>query len=187
MRQHPSAGFTPFRWAVIAGAALLAACAYTPTVPEVADGPSAAQVRVNVDAHIGSRVRWGGTVVMVENRREDTWVAILSRPLDARGRPVSNGRPGERFIAVLPGFAEPALYPPGQRITIVGTVVGSATRTVGEFPYTYPLVAVETRQLWETPTPRRDPLYYDPYWHDSYRYDPWYRDRYPWRPRRYWR
>ena len=48
----------------------------------------------------------------------------------------------------------------------------SITRAVGDFPYRYPVVDVDTYYLWAKPLPATYPYYYDPFW-----YDPWYARR----------
>lgn len=166
---------------------LLAGCAAR--APEAIREPppedlSLADVSRNVNAHIGKRVRWGGTITAVENRPEDTRIDIVARPLDGSGRP----RPGDaslgRFIAQIPGFIDPTIHRPGREITVAGAVAGAVTQPIGQYPYTYIVVDAETTRLWELqPEPRayyRDP-FYDPFFYDPFFYDPFWRTRfYPW-------
>jgi outer membrane lipoprotein len=176
---------------VILLAALLAGCASP--VPKVIREPlpgeiGVAQARADLDAHIGKRVRWGGSIVKVENRPKETVIELVSRPLGDRGRPRDTDRSGGRFLASFQGFLDPAIYAKGRELTVVGTLADSVSGAIGEHPYRFPLVRVESFYLWE-PLPPPYPYYYDPFWYDPF-WDPfwpspWYRFR-PWRYPYWW-
>ncbi len=127
----------------------------------------------NPDAFVGKRVRWGGTIVTVENRRTETWLEIVARPLQRGGRPTSTGATTGRFFGRVAGFLEPETYQRGREVTVVGTLSQSITRTIGEFPYPFPVVNVETAYLWEQ-LPDYDPYYYRRYYWDAPYYYPWW-------------
>ena len=171
--------------------AVLGGC--TTPVPQVIREPlpgsiAVAEARAHPQAHIGERVRWGGTIVKVENRQADTGVEVVSRPLSEGGRPLQTDHTGGRFIASFNEFLDPAVYTEGRRLTVVGTLVDTVTRSIGEHPYRFPLVKVDTAYLWE-PLPKGppyyDPFWYDPFW-DPYWYYPWYPWHRPWRYPYYW-
>jgi outer membrane lipoprotein len=123
-------------------------------------------------------VRWGGVITSVENRRDETWIEIVERPLDADGTPRNTDQSAGRFLARVDGFLDPAIFAPKRLVTIAGSLDGNNTRTIGEHPYTYPVVHVEHIYLW--PIPSRAAHYYrSPYW-----YDPWYPWGYPYPHRR---
>lgn len=158
-------------------AVTLAACA-SPVPPAIRTapphGPAVAQVRADPAAFRGARVRWGGTVARVENRRRSTWVQVVSRPLGADGRPQRSGASAGRFIARVKGFLDPEIARRGRRVTVVGTVDGTVVQPIGSFPYRFPVVRVRTYYLWpRTPKVRRacpPPGYYVPGW---YPWGPW--------------
>jgi outer membrane lipoprotein len=134
------------------------------------------EVQQRPEQFLGKRLRWGGTIIAVNNLERRTEIEILSRPLGAEGRPRST-EPGEgRFIALLQGFADPAEYPENRSLTVSGRIERIETRPVGEYPYPYPVIRVENRYLWPQP-PTRQRHYYPGPW-----YDPWYQPWYPWRP-----
>lgn len=113
-------------------------------------------------------IRWGGEVIQIENKPTLTQIIILAKPLDKDGQPASNKTHYGRFIAQIERFIEPSLYTPGRDVTVTGTFSGIIEQMVGEYPYRYPTVAVDTIYLWPLPVePAPD------YW-----YDPWY----PWGP-----
>ncbi|MFP4560804.1 MAG: Slp family lipoprotein [Thiohalorhabdus sp.] len=171
---------------VLAGL-LLAGCASS--IPEpIRDpedgGPSLAAVRADPDAHLGKTIRWGGEIVEVENRPEHTEMQVVAKPLEYDARPADRDRSEGRFLVRFPGFLDPAVYAPGRRITVTGTVEEMLTRDIGEYAYRLPLVEGDGSYLWtreeDRPRPYRDP------WHDPwYRYhDPWYPYPHPYYP--YW-
>ena len=47
-------------------------------------------------------VRWGGAIASVENRRDETWIEIVERPLNT-------DKSAGRFLARVDGFLDPAV------------------------------------------------------------------------------
>ena len=161
-------------------ALIITACASVPASlqPAPAEGaPTLAQAMRAPDSHAGERIRWGGTIAGVENRREETLVEVAARPLGRDARPRSTDTSEGRFLAVIPGFLDPAIYEEGREITVSGALDGVEMRAVGEYEYTYPRVRATGHELWPRPMATA-PAYPAYYWHDPfYRYpwdDPWY-------------
>jgi outer membrane lipoprotein len=129
-------------------------------------------VQADPARHSGQRVRWGGEILSVANRERVTEIEILSRRLGREGEPVMDAEPEGRFIASIPGFVDPAQIPNDRDITVVGLITETVTRPVGEYPYIYPVVQVESRYLWpEAPPAVAYPYpypwlgpWYDPFW-----------------------
>jgi outer membrane lipoprotein len=161
------------------GLLVLASCASQPKTPIAnADfkGPTLAAVRANPDIFLDQRVRWGGSIARVENRRDDTLVEIVQHPLLDSGRPRSSTTSAGRFIARIPGFLDPAIYAEERQLTVVGTLQPSIARNIGEYPYQYPVVVADTFKLWKESDDSRVIYYYpDPFWgiHGSYRRFNW--------------
>jgi outer membrane lipoprotein len=132
------------------------------------------EVQQEPDRFLEQRVRWGGTIIAVHNRKRTTEIEILSRPLASNGEPRAEA-PGEgRFIAQLVGFADPTEYPQRRLLTVAGRLEQVQIRPVGEYPYPYPVVAVEQTYLWPEPPVQQ------PYWYPYVWYDPWYPWGWPW-------
>jgi len=130
--------------------------------------------------HIGQDVRWGGEIISIENQPAQTWVEVVSRELRSNGRPIANSQSSGRFIASFQGFIDPAVYTPGRLLTIAGTIQGETTRTIGEYSYLFPVVAITASHLWEPPSETAPPPYPPPWWYyDPWYYDPWYWPYYP--------
>ncbi|MCB1858748.1 MAG: Slp family lipoprotein [Gammaproteobacteria bacterium] len=165
----------PLFWAVIAS--LLATGCASP-VPDLIKKPPVDDIRVeevqtNPHRYTGSTVRWGGSIIQVENLRTTTLIEILSRRLLDGGQPVTENDSQGRFKIILPGFAEPGNFPKDRLLTVRGKVTGVVQGNVGAYLYTYPLVESEGYYLWPE---EREYRYYD-------RYDPFY---YPWYPYRWY-
>jgi outer membrane lipoprotein len=166
-------------------AALLAGCASNipKEIKEAPPGnPMVAEVRADAARFTGAHVRWGGTIAAVDNQASETWVEIVARELDGSGEPRQTDRSSGRFIAVIDGFIDPALYSEDREVTVSGVVEKSITRKIGDYDYTLPVVRVENHLLW----PLRyeyDAPDYPPYWY----YDPWYPFYPGYYPYRYYR
>jgi outer membrane lipoprotein len=134
-----------------------------------------AQALAEAETRQGTAVRWGGAVASVENRSDETWLEIVEHPLYSDGRPRRTDRSDGRFLARVPGFLDPALYARQRFVTVAGTLEEPVTRTIGAYPYRYPVVRATGHYLWprEPDVVHHHYYYYPPYW-----YEPWY---YPWR------
>ncbi len=178
MRSNTSGGV-----AVVLLSVLLAGCAANPPLglePVAPGAPGPAEVRSDPSRHLGQQVRWGGEILGISNLSGSTEVEIFSRPLFNNAEPRPEGGEGVRFIARVPGFLDPAQYRVDKRMTVVGSLVEPVTRPVGEYPYLYPVVAVQAHHLWPVHQPPPEPVwlrdpFYDPWW-------PWG----PWGPRGPW-
>jgi len=108
-------------------------------------------------AHEGARVRWGGTIVTVRPESSETCFEVVSRPLDVQARPRLTDDSGGRFLACAPGFYDPAVYAADRDLTVVGRLAPPVERSIGDYPYRYPVVRAEAVYLW--PEPEYDPAY----------------------------
>ena len=162
---------------------LLASCASNVPAPireSVPGDPGLATVRSDPATYVGTKVRWGGQIISVENNPNDTDVQIVGRRLERSGRPVSEDQSAGRFIARFAGFIDPAIYEANRELTVVGALIEPKRGKVGEREYTFPVVAVESDQLWSKRVPVAPysypygpyPYFYDP-WRGPF-YDPWY-------------
>lgn len=162
----------------VVAAVTVGACATAPkTIRTPVAGPPVLAAVQNIDRYVGERVRWGGTIVEVENQRTETWLQVVARRLRRDGRPIDSSTTTGRFMAVVPGFLEPEEYQRGRDTTVVGTLTKGVTRNIGEYPYKFPVVQVDDLYLWE-PLPEFDPYFHAPYFWGPF-YDPWYD---PWWP-----
>ena len=137
--------------------AALSACAGNPLKLEGVTTeltPNAALSQI--DSTRGRKVAWGGMIIHGRNQKDVTEIEVLGYPLDDTGRPDPNAAPQHRFLVVRDGYLETADYRTGRYISVVGTVEGVRQGTVGEAPYTYPVVRAQQLHLWPTDTGRTD-------------------------------
>jgi outer membrane lipoprotein len=157
---------------------LAAGCASGPPEPigkVLHENPSLTRVRMDIDAFLGTDVRWGGVISRVENKTEETLIEIVRQELRGDASPVPGGKSDGRFVARFDRFLDPVVYEVGRRLTVVGAIDGSIRRPIGEYEYLFPLVAVEGSYLWQVVEYSPPPAYPGPWWY----YDPWYPYPYP--------
>jgi outer membrane lipoprotein len=92
------------------------------------------------EAFLARVVILGGTIIGTINDDEGTYVEVLQRPLDSRGRPRDSDVSYGRFIVFTDDFLDPAVYAEGRSITVAGEVVGTAEDAVSEIPYLHPFI-----------------------------------------------
>lgn len=171
------------RFLILLCLSLIAACA-SPVPKGVQEAPqprlSLAEVRSG-PVPVGARVRWGGTIAKLENRKDETWLEIVERPLANDGEPRMQADTRGRFFARVSGFLDPSEYAEGRAFTVSGVLEESVTRRIGEFPYTFAVVKAQEHYLWPRARERDRrqrsadpyPYYADPFW-SPFWYDPWY-------------
>jgi len=137
---------------------------------------SAVEVHANPKPFAGKPIRWGGTIVAIENKSNDTWIEILNQELDEEGRPQRTDLSFGRFLASAGSFLDPAVYRAERQVTVYGVLEPPVNRTIGERPYTYPMVRAQKLYLW--------PDYREHWRNRPYDYDPFYYPYYPYYP--YW-
>jgi outer membrane lipoprotein len=165
------------RWLGLALAVLLGGCATafpTEVMRTVDIRVTAEELRRDPLAHKAERVIVGGEILSTQPRQGETEIELLARRLESDHSPERTDRSPGRLLLRSPDFLDPAVYAPGRRITVVGTVTGAVERRVGELPYRYPMIAVERIRLW----PKEEltgPAYYPwaawpygPYYYDPY-------------------
>jgi outer membrane lipoprotein len=139
---------------------LLTGCA---TIPEALRGDF---TEVAPEAALGSNaaVRWGGRIIDVWPTSGETCLEVLAKPLDPRARPRATDTEIGRFRACKADFLDPALFATGREVTVTGRIVGEETRTLGEYEYRMPKLAVDELLLWpERPAVQRVHVYDDPF------------------------
>lgn len=158
---------------------ILSACTTSKAIrTPVLNSPTVEQAITNRETD--KLIRWGGTVVSVENKSDHTLVEIVERPLTRSGTPKSTTKSDGRFIAKSQQFIDPENIKINQSITVSGILTGYTTGMIGEHEYVYPLVEINEYKIWPARTRRYDRPYYDTYWYDPYwgPYPYWYHGHY---------
>lgn len=123
----------------------------------------------------GQKARWGGIIVGVENKPNQTLVEMVHFPLNNYGKPNSGAETVGRFKVQIDGFVDPIIFESGRSATFLGTLVGPTSGMVGEQPYMYPTLLAEDYHMW-----RKQEVYDVNMYHFNYHtgwFSPFYR---PW-------
>lgn len=134
-------------------------------------------LKQNTDQYEGKTVILGGYILEIRNFREETRLLVLQAPLAIRDQPRDRDLSEGRFMVVLGGFLDPAVYEKGRKITIAGEVLGHESVRIDGHMYDMPLLRAREVYLWQVPRESIGCCYYDdPFypWPDSYlRYRPY--------------
>jgi outer membrane lipoprotein len=143
--------------ALVFVAVLVAGCATSPFPEELASSADRSltlrALRSDVTAHLGARVILGGEILATTPKPGETEIEVLSRPLRAGDVPERTDSTNGRFLVRTTEFLDPAVYAPGRRLTVLGTVAGLSELRVGDLPYAYPVVSADRIKLWPKDAP----------------------------------
>jgi outer membrane lipoprotein len=94
----------------------------------------------------------GGKVVEILTTADATELIVLQLEIGSGDRPQDNDRSQGRFLVRSTRFIDPAVFPPGTLITVVGRLKGSETRPIGKMPYSYPVIEPLEMKKWPAGT-----------------------------------
>jgi len=107
------------------------------------------QVLDQPEAFQGKVVVWGGEVLQAKRLSDATQLEILQLPLDSSQRPSQNKTESKgRFLARESAFLDPATFPAGTRVTVVGELTGAQTAQLDEMSYQYPTMVMKHLHVW---------------------------------------
>lgn len=147
-------------------AALFAGCStpYKNTLPpalaeHIEHSLTFPQIKESPESFKGKLVILGGQVLEAKRLQDSTRLIILQLPLIKDQEPTTELTQSQgRFIAEHQEFLDPATVPPGTRITLVGELSGSVSRSLDETVYAYPTLIIKHFKVWPA-----YPLNYDRY------------------------
>lgn len=141
----------PMKNYLVVACFILTACSNLP--PAIEDPPafdlSYQQAIANIKGYKNATVRWGGTIVEVENEPSFSAIQVLLYPLGSYGRPDTSEPNQGRFLIKSPEFLDPAVYTKNKAITVAGTLDGDTERKIGNKTLRLPLVVANQIHLWE--------------------------------------
>lgn len=112
-----------------------------PPVPEV-------QLFLEPELFLGRVVILGGNIIETISSEDGTYIEVLQKPLDSRGRPRETGTSSGHFVVFTGDVLDPAVYSEGRAITTAGEVAGIVEAVTGETSYEYPfIVSLELRLI----------------------------------------
>lgn len=140
------------------GLAWVGGCESSPMViPEpiknqVNPGIMFSQILQHPESFQGKMVVLGGVVLSARRLAEGTRLEVLQLPLDDSQQPVAPLTDSQgRFLALEKAFLDPAMFPPGTRVTIVGQVTEVIAAKLDEMDYQYPTVEIKYLHVWAEP------------------------------------
>jgi len=98
--------------------------------------------------HAGEVVLLGGKIIETQVKPEYSEITVLQLPLGGGDRPRVEDQSKGRFLIRAKQLLDPAVYTEGTAITVVGKLIGSEVRKVGEFKYAYPVLEPIEIKLW---------------------------------------
>jgi outer membrane lipoprotein len=98
--------------------------------------------------HVGEVVLFGGKIIETEVGPRYSEITVLQLPLGGGDRPLFGDQSKGRFLIRSEQLLDPAVYAEGTAITVVGKLIGSEARKVGEFKYVYPVLGPVEIKLW---------------------------------------
>jgi outer membrane lipoprotein len=110
------------------------------------------------DEFLQETVMWGGKVIETRPLAAATELVVLQLDLTAQDRPKDDDRSQGRYVARSQGFLDPAIYPNGTLITVVGRFVETDQRMIGEMDYQYPVIEIDEIKKWP-PSGRQSPRF----------------------------
>jgi outer membrane lipoprotein len=108
------------------------------------------QLLASPAAYSGKTVVLGGEVLSAKRLQDGTQLEILQLPVQGDDPPAWRRSESQgRFLAFDRGGLDPASYPPGTRVTVVGEVTGERVQPLDDSDYRYPTVAVKHVHVWD--------------------------------------
>jgi len=114
-------------------------------------------VQMEPEAYKDKIVMWGGRIIETRTQSNSTEMVVLQMELTPQGYPRESDRSQGRFLIHSTGFMDPAIYPDGTLVAVVGRIEGAESRLIGEMPYLYPVLNIIEIKKWgpgEDPSPR---------------------------------
>ncbi|RDV24645.1 starvation-inducible protein [Alteromonas aestuariivivens] len=144
-----------YKYLILVSVVLFSGCAIVPDsikVPDDTQLVSYTRAVTQSQAVQGQTARWGGIIVGVENKPQQTLIEVVHFPLNHYGRPSTQAETVGRFKARIDGFVDPIVFENGRSVTFVGSVAAAIAGMVGEQPYMYPVIDVTDYHLWRKET-----------------------------------
>jgi outer membrane lipoprotein len=139
---------------IVLVALLASACSGTKVIPpeleeQIDNSVSYRDIQASPQAVQGRTVLLGGEVLGARRVQDGVELEILQLPVKGEDPPVERRTESQgRFLALDRAAGDPASFPPGTKVTIVGAVTGEDTRRLDESTYRYPTVDVKHLYVW---------------------------------------
>jgi starvation-inducible outer membrane lipoprotein len=138
----------------VAFALLASACSGSKVIPpewekQIDSSVSLRDIQASPQALQGRTVLLGGEVLGARRVQDGVELEVLQLPVKDDDPPSERRTESEgRFFAIDRSAGDPASFPPGTKVTLVGVVAGEETRRLDESTYRYPIVEVKHLYVW---------------------------------------
>ena len=133
---------------------MLSACSGSKVIPsdlkdQIDSSVSFRDIQASPQSVQGRTVLLGGEVLGARRVQDGVELEILQLPVAGDDPPSERRMESQgRFLALDHGGGDPASFPPGTKVTLVGNVTGDDTRRLDESTYRYPTVDVKHLYVW---------------------------------------
>ena len=110
---------------------------------------SFAELQDSADRYQGEIVMVGGEVIETKTYPTFSEITVLQLPLGSNNKPKQSDRSEGRFLIRSDRFLDLAIYEKDGLVTVVGRVRGTEVRSIGDFPYAYPVIEAMELKPWE--------------------------------------
>ncbi len=140
--------------AAAAFALLASSCSGSKVIPpelkdQIDSSVSFRDIQASPQALQGRTVLLGGEVLGARLVQDGVELEVLQLPVKDDDPPVERRTESQgRFLAIDRAAGDPASFPPGTKVTLVGAITGEETRRLDESTYRYPIVEVKHLYVW---------------------------------------
>ncbi len=138
----------------LAAAAMVVGCATgisKEVRSQVTYSGSFGELQQNPEKFKGQTVIFGGKIIESQILAQGPELVVLQIELDDGDRPLADDQSKGRFLVHSKQFIDPAIYPQGTLITVVGSLEGSEARLIGQMSYRYPVINALEIKKWPPP------------------------------------
>jgi outer membrane lipoprotein len=139
----------------------LVACGTSPKVippdlkPQIDQSVSFPELMQDPDRVHGHLVALSGEVLSARMLKDATELEVLELPHDRKYRPTEDRTASQgRFLVLDRQKRDPAAFPPGVPVTIIGEVTGVSSRRQDDTEQRYPVLEMKHVHLWLDAPPR---------------------------------
>ena len=135
-------------------ALLASSCSGSKVIPpelkdQIDSSVSFRDIQASPQALQGRVVLLGGEVLGARLVQDGVELEVLQLPVKDDDPPVERRTESQgRFLAIDRAAGDPASFPPGTKVTLVGAVAGEETRRLDESMYRSPIVEVRHLYVW---------------------------------------
>ena len=123
---------------------------------------SLAEVAAGSGVRRGGGVRWGGSILALQNETGWTRLEIQQHPLDQNGQPQPDSGSAGRFYARAAIPFDSRVYAPGRQITVTGVLTGTAASGGAGPMASLPVVEAKDIYLWGSTVAQSDEALFRP-------------------------